>query len=87
MVEVASPQAHSLYVLNGGSKFDETNGNHLEFKVHIHGIPYIATFIVMQNNVFDGSYSMLLGRPWLRNAKVIHNRGKNLITIESNGVI
>jgi hypothetical protein len=42
-----------------------------DLKIHIHGIPYVATFIVMQNNVLDGSYSMLLGQPWLRNAKVI----------------
>jgi hypothetical protein len=41
----------------------------------------------MQNNVLDGSYSMFLGWPWLRNAKVIHDRGKNLITIEGNGAI
>ncbi len=56
-------------------------------KIHIHGIPYIATFTVMWNNVLDGSYSMLLGRPWLRNVKVIHDWGKNLITIKNNGVI
>jgi hypothetical protein len=44
-----------------------------DLKIHIHGIPYIATFIIMQNNVLDGSYSMLLSQPWLRNAKVIHD--------------
>jgi hypothetical protein len=31
-------------------------------KIHIHGIPYIATFIVLKNNVVDSSYFMLLGR-------------------------
>ncbi len=56
-------------------------------KIHIHGIPYIATFTIMRNNVLDGNYSMLLGKPWVRNAKVIHDWGKNLITIEGNGVI
>jgi hypothetical protein len=30
---------------------------------------------------------MLFGRPWLKNAKVIHNWGNNLIIIEGNGVI
>jgi len=45
-------------------------------KIHIHGIPYIATFTVMQNNMLDGSYFMLLGRPWLKNVKVIHDWGK-----------
>jgi hypothetical protein len=31
-------------------------------KIHINGIPYIATFTVMKNNVVDSSYLMLLGR-------------------------
>jgi hypothetical protein len=44
-----------------------------DFKIHIHGIPYIATLTIMQNNVLDGNYSMFLGRPWLRNAKMIHD--------------
>ncbi len=29
-------------------------------KIHIHGIPYIATFIILKNNVVDSSYYMLL---------------------------
>jgi hypothetical protein len=39
-------------------------------KIQIHGIPYVATFIVLQNNVVDFSYSMLLGRPWYRDARL-----------------
>jgi hypothetical protein len=39
-------------------------------KIHIHGMPYVTTFIVLQNNVVDFSYYMLLGRPWLIDAKV-----------------
>jgi hypothetical protein len=31
-------------------------------KIHIHGIPYITTFIVLKNSVVDSSYFMLLGR-------------------------
>jgi hypothetical protein len=31
-------------------------------KIHIHGIPYVATFTVLKNNVVDSSYFMLLGR-------------------------
>ncbi len=58
-----------------------------DLKIHIHEIPHISTFTVMQNNVLGGSYSMLLGWPWLRNAKVICDRGTNLITIEGNGAI
>jgi hypothetical protein len=42
-------------------------------KIHIHGIPYIATFIVLKNNAADFNYYMLLGRPWLRDAKVAHD--------------
>jgi len=30
---------------------------------------------------------MLLGRPWLRDAKVAHDWGNNIITIEGNGII
>jgi hypothetical protein len=44
-----------------------------DLKIYIHGIPYIVTFTIMWNNVLDGNYSMLLGQPWLRNAKVIHD--------------
>jgi hypothetical protein len=27
-------------------------------KIHIHGIPYVATLNVLQNNVVDSNYSM-----------------------------
>ncbi len=39
-------------------------------KIIIHGIPYIVTFTMIQNNVLDSNYSMLLGCPWLRDVKV-----------------
>ncbi len=42
-------------------------------KIHMHGIQYVAIFIVLQNNAIDSNYSMLLGRPWLRYAKVTHD--------------
>jgi hypothetical protein len=32
-------------------------------KIHIHGIPYIATFIILKNSVVDSSYYMLPRRP------------------------
>jgi hypothetical protein len=48
-------------------------------KIHIHGIPYIATFIVLKNNVVDSNYSMLLKRPWLIDAKVTHDWSNNVI--------
>ncbi len=31
-------------------------------KIHIRGIPYITTFIILKNNVVDFSYFILLGR-------------------------
>jgi hypothetical protein len=56
-------------------------------KILINGIPYIATFIVFKNSVVDYSYFMLLGRLWLRNAKVTHDWGNNVIIVQSNGII
>jgi len=56
-------------------------------KIHIYGIPYISTFTILKNNMVDSNYFMLLGRPWLRNAKVTHVWGNNVITIQHNGII
>ena len=42
-----------------------------DVKIHIHGIPYIVTLTVIDFQTIKSDYSMLLGRPWLRNAKVI----------------
>jgi len=47
----------------------------INLKIHIHGIPYIATFIVLKNIVVDSNYYMLLGRPWFKYAKVPHDWG------------
>jgi hypothetical protein len=58
-----------------------------DLKIHIHGIPYIAMFTIMKDIVLDSNYSMLLGRPWLRNACVTHDWGNNLIIIEGNGMV
>jgi hypothetical protein len=41
----------------------------------------------MRNSVLDSNHSMLLGRPLLQNAKVTHDWGNNLITIEGNGMV
>ncbi len=56
-------------------------------KIHIHGIPYVATFIVLQNNVVDSNYYMLLGRPWLRDTKATHDWGNNVIIVQGNGTV
>jgi hypothetical protein len=44
-----------------------------DLKIYVHGIPYISTFIILQNSVVDSNYSMFLGRPWLRDVKVTHD--------------
>jgi hypothetical protein len=53
---------------------DQTTTKHVglikDLKICVHGIPYIIAFIILQNNVVDFSYSMLLGRPWLKDVKV-----------------
>jgi hypothetical protein len=56
-------------------------------KIHVHGIPYVATIAILQNNVVDSSYFMLLERPWLRGAKVTHDWGNNVIIVQINGTI
>ncbi len=62
-------------------------GSIRDLKIYVHDILYITTFIVLQNNVVDFSYSMLLGRPWLRDVKVAHDWGSNIVTIQGNGTI
>jgi hypothetical protein len=52
-----------------------------DLKIYVHSIPYITMFTIFQNNVVDSSYSILLGRPWLRNVKLAHEWGSNIVTI------
>jgi len=56
-------------------------------KIQLHVIPYVTTFIVLQNNVVDFSYSMLLRRPWLGDAKVRHDQRNTVITVQGKGTI
>jgi hypothetical protein len=43
-------------------------------KILVYGIPYVMTFIVLQNNVMDANYLILLGKMWnLWDAKVSHD--------------
>ncbi len=62
-------------------------GHIMDLKAFVHGIPYIATFTVISNNVLDSSYSMLLGRPWLKDVKVSHDWGTNTITIQGTNTV
>jgi hypothetical protein len=59
-------------------------GSIKDLKIYVHGILYITMITILQNNVVDSSYSMLLGRPWLRDAKVAHDWGSNIVTIQGN---
>jgi hypothetical protein len=58
-----------------------------DLKIYVHGIPYITMFTVLHNSVVDFNYSMLLGKPWLRDAKVAHDWGSNIVTIQGNGIV
>jgi hypothetical protein len=58
-----------------------------DLKIFVHGIPYIITFTIINNNVLDFSYSMLLGCPWLRDAKVSHNWETNKIIIQGTSIV
>jgi len=56
-----------------------------DLKIYVHGILYIIMFIVLQNRVVDSNYSMLLGRPWLRDAKTAHDWGVTLLPYKGMG--
>ncbi len=58
-----------------------------DVNIYVHGIPYITMFTTLQNSMVDSNYSMLLGRPWLWDAKVAHDWGNNIVTIQENGTI
>jgi len=58
-----------------------------DLKLYVRGILYITIFIILQNSVVDSSYSMLLGRPWLKDVKVAHDWGSDTITLQGNGII
>ncbi len=58
-----------------------------DMKIYVHGMPYITTFIILHNSVVDFCFPMLLGRPWLRDAKVAHDWGSNTVIIQRYGTI
>jgi hypothetical protein len=53
----------------------------------LHGIPYAMTFTIIHSSVLDSNYSMLLGHPWLRDAKMFHNWGNNTIIIHGTNIV
>jgi hypothetical protein len=42
---------------------------------------------MIQSSVLDFSYFILLSHPWLKDAKVSHNWGNNIITIQGMGIV
>ncbi len=58
-----------------------------DLKILVHGIPYAMIFIVIQSSVLDSNYFMLLGRPWLKDAKVFRDWGNNIITKQGNDIV
>ena len=58
-----------------------------DVKIHIYCIPYIVTLTVIDCQTIKSDYSVLLGRPWLRNAKVIHDWANDQVQIMGNGTV
>jgi hypothetical protein len=53
-----------------------------DLKILVHRIPYGMTFTIIHSSVLDSGYFMLLGCPWLRDAKMSDDLGNNTITIQ-----
>lgn len=58
-----------------------------DVKIHIHDIPYTIILTVISCKDMNSAYTSLLGRPWLRNARVIHVWANDHIQIMENGTI
>jgi hypothetical protein len=58
-----------------------------DLKIFVHGIPYIVTFTIMNNNVLNFNYSMLLRHHWLKDAKVSHDWGTNIVIIDRTNLV
>ena len=80
-----SPSPFNLKMANG--TIAKPTGLLRDVKIHIHGIPYIVTLTVIDCQTIKSDYSMLLGRPWLKNAKVIHDWANNQVQIMGNGIV
>ena len=80
-----SPAPFNLKMANG--TIAKPIGLLRDVKIHIHGIPYIVTLTVIDCQTIKSDYSMLLGRPWLRNAKVIHDWANDQVQIMGNGTV
>jgi hypothetical protein len=73
--------------VDGKSNITKLVGLIKDLGMYVHGIPHIATFIILQNTIVDLNYFMLFGRPWLGDANVAHDQGNNMIMIQGNGIV
>ncbi len=81
----SNPTPYNLHMAN--QTIAKSFGLIRDLKIFVHGIPYMVTFNVINNNVLEFSYLMLLRRPWLKGAKVSHDWGTNIITIQGTSAI
>ncbi len=44
-------------------------------------------YILHNSTILQSNYFMLLGRPWLKDAKVTHDWGNNMVIIQGNGLV
>ena len=80
-----SPAPFNLKMANG--TIAKPTGLLRDVKIHIHGIPYLVTLTIIDCQTIKSDYSMLLGRPWLKNAKVIHDWANDQVQIMGNGTV
>jgi hypothetical protein len=50
-----------------------------DIRIHIHNIPYTMTLTIINCATIKSDDSILLGHPWLRHAKVIHDWGNDQV--------
>jgi hypothetical protein len=58
-----------------------------DLRIFVHGILYAVTFTIIQSNVLDFNYFMLIGCPWLRDDSVSRDWGNNTITIQGADIV
>jgi hypothetical protein len=57
-----------------------------DLRIRVNVIPYTITFTVIESSVLDSNYSMMLSHPWLKDAKMFHDWGNNIIIIQGIGI-
>jgi hypothetical protein len=55
-------------------------------KINIGGLTFKITVTVIKMENQENSYSMLLGRPWLKQARAKHDWGRSQLILYQNGI-